>query len=109
MIFDSETWSLTLREECRLRIFVNMILRKIFGPKRGENGKWRRLHNEEIHSLHRLPNKVWVIKSRRIRLAGQVARMREGRSAFKLLIGKLTRKRPTGNPRWEENIRMDLK
>ena len=58
-----ETWSLTLREESRLRVFENRVLRRIFGPKRDENGEWRRLHNEELHSLYRLPNIVRVIKS----------------------------------------------
>jgi len=62
-----------LREECRLRIFENMILRRIIGPKRDENGEWRRLHNEEIHSLYLSPNIVRVIKSRRLRWAGNVA------------------------------------
>ena len=71
----------TLREESRLRIFENRILRRIFGPKRDENGECRTLHNEKLHSLHRSPNIVRVIKSRRLRWAGHVARMEEGRSA----------------------------
>ena len=71
-------WSLTLREECRLRVFDNSILRRIFGPKRDENGDWRRLHNEELHSLYRSLNIVRVIKSRRLRWAGHVARMNKG-------------------------------
>ena len=70
-------------EECRLRVFDNRILRRIFGPKRDENGDWRRLHNEELHSLYRSPNIVRVIKSRRLKWAGHVARMEEGRNAFK--------------------------
>ena len=70
------------------------ILRRIFGPKRDENGEWRRLHNEELHSLYRSPNIVRVIKSRRLIWAGHVARMEEGRSAFKILTGKNTGKRP---------------
>ena len=78
-----ETWSLTLREESRLRVFENRILRRIFGPKRDENGEWRRLHNEKLNSLYRSPNIVWVIKSRRLRWAGHVSIMEEGRSAFK--------------------------
>ena len=65
-------------------------------PKRDENGEWRRLHNEELHSLYRSPNVVRVIKSRRLRWAGHVARMEEGRSVFKILIGKPTGKRPLG-------------
>ena len=75
-----------------------------------ENGEWRRLHNEELHSLYRSPNIVRVIKSRRLRWAGHVARIEGGRSAFKILTGKPTGKRPLGRPRrrWEDNIRMDL-
>ena len=82
VLYGCETWSLTLREECSLRVFENRILRQIFGPKRDENGEWRRLHNEELHSLYRSPNTVRVIKSRILRWAGHVARMEEGRSAF---------------------------
>ena len=79
-----ETWSLTLREESRLRVFENGILRRIFGPKRDENGEWRRLHNEEFRSLYRSPNIVRVIKSRRLRWAGHVAGSDEGRNAFNI-------------------------
>ena len=92
-----EAWPLTLREECKLRVFENRILRRIFGPKRDENGEWRRLHNGEIHSLYRSPNIVWVIKCIRLRFAGHVARMEEGRNAFKILTGKPTGKRPLGS------------
>ena len=88
------TWSLKLREESRLRVFENRILRRIFGPKRDENGEWRRRHNGELHSLYLSPNIVRVIKPRRLRWAGHVARMEEGRSAFKILTGKPTGKRP---------------
>ena len=90
MLYGCETWSLTLREESRLKVFENRILRRKFGPKRNENGEWRRLHNEELHSLYRSPNDVRVIKSRRLRWAGHVARMEEDRSAFKILTGKQT-------------------
>ena len=78
--------------------------------KEDENGEGRRLHNEELHSLYRSPYIVRVIKSRRLRWAGNVARMEEVRSAFKILTGKPTVKRPLGRPRrrWEDNIRMDL-
>ena len=91
-------------------LLLSMLLRRIFGPKRDENGEWRRLHNEELHSLYRSPNVARVIKSRRLRWAGHVARMQEGRSAFKILTGKPTGKRPLGRPRrrWVDNIRMDL-
>ena len=82
-----ESWSLTLREECRLRAFEQRILRRIFGPKRDGNGECRRLYNE-LHSLYRSPNIVRVIKSRRLKWAGLVTRMEEDESAFKILTGK---------------------
>ena len=93
-----------------LRVFENRILRRIFGPKKDGNGEWRRLHNEELHSLYRSPKIARAIQSRRLRWAGHVARMEEGRSAFKMLTGKPTGKRLVGRPRrrWEDNIRMDL-
>ena len=96
--------------ESRLRVFENRILSRIFGPNRDENGKWRRLHNEELLSLYRSPNIVRVIKSRKLRWLGHVARMEESRSALKILTDKPTGKRPLGRPRhrWEDNIRMDL-
>ena len=85
------------------------MLRRIFGPKRDVNGQWRRLHNEELHSLYCSPSTVRIIKSRILRWAGHVARMEEGRSAFKILTGTATGKRPLGRPSWEDNIRLDLK
>ena len=96
VLYSCETWYPTLREECRLRVFENRILKRIFGPKRDDNGEWRRLHNEELHSLYRSPNILRAIKSRRLRWAGHVARIKEGRSAFKILTGKPTGKRPLG-------------
>ena len=96
VLYGCEAWSLTLSEECRLRVFENRILRQIFVPKSDENGEWRRFHNEEIHSLYRSPNIVRVIKSRRLRWVGHVARMEVRRSAFKILTCKLTGKRPLG-------------
>ena len=78
MLYGCEAWSFTLREECRQRVFESRILRRIFRPKRDENGEWRRFQNEELHSLYRSANIVRVIKSRRLRWAGHVARMEEG-------------------------------
>ena len=98
------------RDEHMLRVFENRIVRRKFGPKRDENGEWRRLHDEELHSFYRSPNIVRVIKSRRWKWAGHVARMEEGRSAFKIVSDKPTGTRRLGCPsRWEDNIRMDLK
>ena len=104
------TWSLTLREEHKLRMFENRVLR-IFGPKRdGVTGEWRKLHNEELNDVYCSPSIVRVIKSRRMRWAGHAARMEEGRGAHKVLVGKPEGKRPLGSPRrrWEDNIKMDL-
>jgi hypothetical protein len=99
-----------LREEHRLRVFENRVLRRIFGPKREEDGSWRKLHNDELHSLYSSPNIVKVIKSRRMRWAVHVARMGEGRGVYRVLVGRPEGKRPLGRPRrrWEDNIKMDL-
>jgi hypothetical protein len=86
-------------EEHRLRGFENRMLRKIFGPKREEDGSCRKLHNDELHSLYSSPNIVRVIKSRRMRGAGHVARMREGRGVYRVLIGRPEGKRPLGRLR----------
>ena len=97
MLYHCEKWYLTLKERCRLRVYENRILRRIFEPKSGE---WRRLRNE-LHSLYRSPNIVRVIKSRS--WAGHVATIQEGRSDFKMLTGKRPRRR------WEDSVRKDLK
>ena len=89
----------------------NMALRRIFGPRRDEvTGEWRRLHNEELNDLYSSPNIVQVIKSRRMRWDGNVARMGEERGVYRGLVGKPEGKRPLGRPRrrWVDNIRMDL-
>ena len=100
-----------MREERRLRVFENRVLRKVFGPKRDEvTGEWRKLHNEELNVLYSLPSIVQVVKSRRMRWAGHVARMGEDRGVHWVLVGKPEEKRPLGRPRrrWEDNIKMDL-
>ena len=111
VLYGCEAWSLTLSEERKLRVFDNMVLRRIFGPRRDEvTGEWRSLHNEELSDLYSSPNIVRVIKSRRMRWAGHVARMGEERGAYRVLVRKPEGKRPLGRPRrrWVDNIRMDL-
>jgi len=106
-----ETWSLTVREQRRLRVSENRVLRRIFGPKRDEvTGDRSKLHNEELSDLYCTPNIVGVIKSRRMRWAGHVARMGERRDVCRVLVGKPEGKRQLGRPRrrWEDNIKMDL-
>ena len=105
-----EEWSLTLRERHRLGVFEKKLLRKIFGPKRDEiTGEWRRLHNEELCFPYISPHIVRVIKSRRMRWAGRVARM-ERRNVCRVLVGKPEGKKPLGRHRrrWEDNIKTDL-
>jgi hypothetical protein len=102
---------LTLREEHRLGVFENRVRRRIFGPKRDEvTGEWRKLHNERLRDLYSSSSIIRIIKSRRMRWAGHVARMGEKRNAYRLLVGKPEGKRPLGRPRhrWVDNIRMDL-
>jgi hypothetical protein len=111
VLYGCETWSLTLREEHRLRVSENGVLRRIFGAKRDEvTGEWRKLHNEELHILYSSPNIIRQIKSRRMRLAGHVACMGEERNVYRVLMGKPEGKRPLGRPRrrWEDGIRMYL-
>ena len=100
-----------MREERRLRVFENRVLR-IFGPKRDEvTGEWRKLHNEELNDLYCSPNIVRVIISRKMRWAGHIARMGERRDVYGILVGKHEGKKPFERPRrrWEDNIKMDLK
>jgi hypothetical protein len=100
-----------LREEHRLRMFENRVLRKLFGPKRDEvTGEWRKLHNKKLNDLYSSPNIVRVVKPRRMRWAGHVARMGEERGVHRLLVGKPEGKSPLGMPRrrWEDNIKIDL-
>jgi hypothetical protein len=92
-------------------MFENRVLRRIFGPKRdGVIGSWRKLHNEVMHNLYSSPSIVRIIKSRRMRWVGHVARMGEKRNVYRLLVGKPEGKRPLGRPRhrWIDNIKMDL-
>jgi hypothetical protein len=92
-------------------VFENRVLRRIFGPKRDEaTGEWRRLHNEELVDLYSSPNIIRVIKSRRMRWAGYVARMGANRGAYRLLVGGPEGRRPLGKPRhrWENNIKTDI-
>jgi hypothetical protein len=98
-------------EEHRLRVVENREWRRIFGPKREEDGSGRKLHNDELHSLYSSPNIVRVIKSRRMRWAGHVACMGEGRGVYRVLVGKPEGKRPLRRPRrrWDDDIKMDLR
>jgi len=111
VLYGYETWLLTMREERRLRVLENRVLRRIFGPKSDKvTREWRKLHNEELDDLYSSPNTVWVIKSRRIKWAGHVARMGKKRGVCRVLVGKRKEKRPLGRPscRCEDNIKMDL-
>ena len=111
VLYGCETWSLTLREERRLRVFENRALRRIYGPRRDEvTGELRKPHNEELNDLYCSPNIVWMIKSRRISWAWHVAYMGEKRGVYRVLVGKPEEERPFGRPRrrWQDNIKMDL-
>jgi hypothetical protein len=111
LLYVCETWSLTLREELKLRESENRVLKRIFGPKRGEiRVEWRKLHNEELNDLYSSPIIVRVIKSRRMRCEGHVARMGESKGLYRILVGRPEGKRPLGRPRrrWKDNINMAL-
>jgi hypothetical protein len=111
VLYGCETWSLTLGDENRLRVLENRMLRRIFGPIREGDGSWRKLHNDEVYGLYSSPNIVRVIKSRRMRWAGHLECMGEGRGVYRVLVGRPEGKRPLGRPRrrWEDNIKMDLR
>jgi hypothetical protein len=111
VLYGCESWSLALREEHRLRVFENRVLRRIFGPKRDEVTGGRRKLHEELHSLYSSPDIIRMNKSRRMRWVWHVTRMREKRNAYRILVGDPEGKRPLGRPRrrWEDNIKMDLR
>ena len=111
VLYGCETWSLTLREEHRLRVFENRVLRRIFGPNWDKGtGEWRKLHNEELNEVCFSLSIVRVIKSRRMKWVVHVACMGESGGVCKVLVGKPEGKGPLGRPRrrWEDNIKMDL-
>jgi hypothetical protein len=105
-----ETWSLTLREESRLRVSENRVLRRIFGPKSEGDGSCRKFHNDELYRLYSSSNVVRVIKSRRMRWTGHVARMGEERGLYRVWAGRPEGRRPLERPsrRWEDNVKLDL-
>jgi hypothetical protein len=107
VLYGCEAWSLTLRKEHRLREFENRVLRGIFGPRRDEvTGEWRKLHSGELHNLFSSPD-IRQVQSRRMRWAGHVACVGEGRNVYRLLVGKPEGKRPLERPRqmggWDQN------
>jgi hypothetical protein len=111
VLYGCETWSLTVREENKMRVFENRVPRKIFGPKRDEvTGEWRKLHSRELHNLNSSPDISRQIKSRRMRWAGHVARIGEERRVYKVSVGRPKGKRPLERPRrrWEHAIKTDL-
>jgi hypothetical protein len=100
VLYGCESWSLALREEHRLRVFENRVLRKIVGPTRDEvTGKWRKLRNEELHDLCSSPSIIRIIKLKGMRWLGHVAQMGEKRNTYRLLVRKLEKKRPLGTQR----------
>jgi len=110
-LYGCETWSFTLREKRRLRVFENSVLRGIFGAERDEvTREWRKLHNEELNDLYCSPNISRVIKQRRMRWAGHVVCIGERRGVYRFWVGKSEGKRILGRPRrrWGDNIKMNL-
>jgi hypothetical protein len=106
VLYGCENWSLTLKEEHRLRVFEVRVLRGIFGPKRDEvTGEWRKMHSGELHNLYSSPGIIRQIKSRRMSWVGHVARMGGGRNLYRVLMGKPEGKRLFERPRrgWDQN------
>jgi len=111
IFYGCETCSLILREEHRLRVFENRVLRRIFGPEWDKlKREWRKLHNDDVNDLYSSPNIIWVIKSGRMGLTGHVGRIGESRGVYRILVVKPEGKRPLGRQRhrWDDNIKMDL-
>jgi hypothetical protein len=109
VLYGRETWSLTLREEHRLRVFENRVLRGIFGPQRDEVTRgWKELHNGELHNLYSSRSIIIMYKSMKMNWARHVARMEEKRNAYKIFVGKPEGRRPLGRPRrrWVDTIKM---
>jgi hypothetical protein len=112
VLYGCEIWFLTLREKHRLRVFEKRVLRKIFGPNKDEVTEgWRKLHNEERYYLHSSPSISRILKSRRMKWAGHVARKGGKGNTYRILVGKPEGKRPLGRPRrrWMDNIKTDLR
>jgi hypothetical protein len=112
VLYGCETWSLTLREEHRLRVFENRVLKRIFRPKSDEvMAEGRKLHRGELHNLYSPPDIIRQIKSRRMKSEGHVAHMGQGRNVYRVLVGKPKGERPSGRPRrrWEDGIKMGLR
>jgi hypothetical protein len=111
VLYGCETWPVTLREEHRLRVFGNRVLRRIFGPKGTEvTREWRTLHSGELQNLYSSPDIIRQIRSGRMRWAGHVVCIGRGRNVYRVLVGKPEGKRPLEGPRhgWEDGIKMDL-
>ena len=111
VLYGCETWSLTLREECRLRVFENRVLRRIFGPKRDKvTGQWRKLQNRELTDLYSSPNIICTIKSRKMKWAGHAALTGERRGVYRVLVGIPEGQRLLGRPKCkqEDNIKVGL-
>jgi hypothetical protein len=111
-LYGRETWPLTLREQLRLRVFENRVLRRIFTPKRNEvMGERTKLHSRELHNLYSSPNIIRQIKSRRMRWMGHVAHMGEERKVYKVFVGKPEGRRPLRRlrHRWEDGLRIYLR